>query len=460
MSTRNTKFDLTEGPILNKLIALSMPIMATAFMQMAFNLSDMFWLSLLSDGSVAAVGTAGMYLWLSMALIFIGRMGAEIGVSQNIGRGDIAAAEKYARSSFAVSVVLGVFYAIAMIIFVEPLIAFFNIDDLYVVREAEQYLVFTAIALPIMFSNNVITGVFNGFGNTKLPFYINSFGLALNIAITPVLIFVFDMGIVGAALGTVIASVINLILKIWAMKRYSGRPFMNFKFFGKIEGVHVIQIFKWGLPVAIESALFTLLFMVVSRLIASFGVGAIAAQRVGSQVESLSWMMAGGFASAVTAFMGQNFGAKKYGRLRMGYKISITAMAVYGVLVTIVLFVFAEPLIGIFLSDPEAVSIGTTYLRIFALVQTLSCMEGVASGTFRGKGLTMKPTIVSVTCNVLRVILAYALASTALGLDGIWIGIAISVTIRNVWLILWYKFNARKMPKDDDKTDINAEATA
>jgi len=420
-------------------------------MQMAFNLADMFWLSRLSDGSVAAAGTAGMYLWLSMALIFIGRMGAEIGVSQNMGKGDVEAAKKYAQSSFLVSLVLGAVYSVFVIIFCGPLIAFFNIDDAQVVREAELYLTFTAIALPAIFAHHVITGCFNGFGNTKLPFYINSFALALNIAITPIFIFTLDMGIVGAAVATIIASVVNLILKIWAMKRYINRPFEDFKFFGKIDIERIRQIFKWGLPVAIESALFTLLFMVVSRRVADFGVGAIAAQRVGSQVESLSWMMAGGFASAVTAFMGQNFGAKKYGRLRLGYKISITAMGFYGVFVTIILFVFAHPLIAMFLSDPEAIAMGTVYLRIFSVTQILSCMAGVAAGSFRGKGLTIKPTIVSVTCNVLRVIFAYALAATALGLNGIWVGITISLFVNNIWMLVWYRLDARKLPRDDDE---------
>jgi len=424
--------------------------MATSFMQMAFNLSDMFWLSRLSDGSVAAAGTAGMFLWLSMAFIFIGRMGAEIGVSQKMGAGDEEAAKKYAQNAFVLAVILGTLYGIAMILFHRPLIGSFGIEEAQVVLEAEQYLVFTALAFPFFFTHHVITGIFNGFGNTRLPFYINSIGLAINIAITPVFIFVFEMGIIGAAIATVIAQVINLVLKLWAMKRYINRPFETFRFLAKPQREYVRQIFRWSIPVAVESGLFTLLFMVVSWRIADFGYGALAAQRVGSQVESLSWMMAGGFASAVTAFMGQNFGAKKYGRLRQGYKISIIAMAIYGAFITFVLFFFANPLIGIFLSDPDSVAIGGTYLRIFALTQMLTCMDGVAAGSFRGKGLTIKPTIASVSCNVLRVVLAYVLADTALGLNGIWVGIAISITVRNVWLLAWYWMDERKLPKEDD----------
>ena len=451
MSTQKAKYDLTQGPILHKMVALSLPIMATSFMQMAYSLTDTFWMGRLSSGSVAAVGTAAQFIWLSMALMAIGRMGAEIGVSQNMGRGDIAAAKSFAQSSFMIALVLGTVYAAVMIIARGPLISFFRIDDPQVVLEAEQYLAVSAIALPFILSHNVITGCFNGFGNTKLPFYINSFGLALNIIISPILIFVFGLGIVGAALGTVIATIVNLALKLWAIKRYSGRPFEDYAFFCKIDWDRVKQICKWGLPVAAESALFTSLFMVVSRRVSLFGVGAIAAQRVGYQVEALSFMVGGGFAMAFASFVGQNFGAKKWSRFHSGYRISTIVMAVYGVIVTVVLFVFADPLVSLFLSYPDEIRMGGDYLRIVALTQLLFCMEGVAVGSFRGRGLTIKPSIVSISSNVLRVIVTYALAATALGITGVWVGIAISMTVKSVWLLVWHKINARKLPRVDEE---------
>jgi len=455
MSAKKTKYDLTNGPILQKLVGLSLPIMATSFMQMAYSLTDTFWMGILSrdygaSGAVAAVGTAALYLWLSMGLISLCRMGAEIGVSQNVGRGDTEAAKGYAQNAIFLSIILGLVFSAAMIIFRRPLIGFFNIEDAQVVLQAEQYLAVTAIGLPMMFVHNVITGCFNGFGNTKLPFYINSLGLALNIAISPLLIFVFDLGIIGAAVGTVIATIINFALKLWAMKRYSNRPFEVFSFRFKINKAKLVQIFKWGGPVAVESMTFTFLFMVVSRLIADFGTEAIAAHRVGYQVEALSFMVGGGFAMAYGSFVGQNYGAKKWSRLHNGYKISTLVMGIYGLVITFVLFIFAEPLVGIFLNNANEIQMGGDYLRIIALTQLLFCMEGVAVGSFRGRGLTMKPTIVSAGSNVLRVIVTYALAATALGINGVWWGIAIAMTVKSIWLLLWHMYNGRKLPRVDE----------
>jgi len=454
----DAKFNLTQGSILKKLVTMAMPIMATSFFQMAFNLADMFWLGRLGSDAVAAAGTAGLFFWLSMALIFIGRMGAQIGVSQNMGKGDPKAAKGFAQNSFAVSLVLGVAFTTVILIFPNQLLGFFDLEA-DVALQARQYLVTTAFALPFIFAHQVISGAFIGFGNTKIPFYINSLGLAVNIAITPLFIFTFDMGIVGAGIATVIASALNLTLKVYAMKWYKKRPFPDYRILAKPDGASVRQIFKWGAPIGIESALFTMLFMIVTRLVSDFGTGALAAQRVGSQVESLAWMMAGGFSSAITAFMGQNFGAKKYGRMRKAYKLSLMVMGSYGAFIGIVLFVFAAPLVGIFLEDPDYIVFGVEYLRVFAFTQLLFCMEEVAAGSFRGRGLTYKPTVVSITCNILRVAMAYIMVFVFdFGLIGIWIGIAISVTIRSSWMIIWYKINqAKSLPKHDEDTALTPQ---
>ena len=449
-----TKYDLTQGPILQKLVALSLPIMATSFMQMAYSLTDTFWMGILSrdydaSGAVAAVGTAALYIWLSMGLMSLGRMGAEIGVSQNIGKGDPEAAKGFAQNALVISLVLGTVYAAIMIIARRPLIGFFNIDDYQVVLQAQQYLAVSAIAMPFIFVHNVITGCFNGFGNTKLPFYINSLGLGLNIAVSPILIFVFGLGIIGAAIGTIIATFVNLALKLWAIKCYSGRPFEVFEFRFSIDKEKIVQICKWGVPVAVESMTFTFLFMVVSRLIADFGIEAIAAHRVGYQVEALSFMVGGGFAMAFGSYVGQNFGAKKWSRLHSGYKVSMAVMAVYGVVITVVLFVFARPMVSVFLNSAREIQMGVDYLRIIALTQLLFCMEGVAVGSFRGRGLTMKPTIVSAGSNMLRVIVTYALAATALEITGVWIGIAVAMTVKSVWLLVWHWYNGRRWPRID-----------
>jgi len=444
------KFDLTEGPIFNKLFKLSLPIMATSLMQTAHSLTNMFWLSLLGEGYVAAAGLVGLFIWLSISLIFLCQIGAEIGVSQNMGKGDPETAKSFAQNAFMLAIVLGIAFAFFTIVFRVYLLRFFYVESEYVAHIAQQYMAIVALSIPFNFGHFVITGVYGGFGNTKLPFYINCAALLLNIILSPVFIFIFNMGIVGAALGMIVASVFNFSMKIWAMTVYKNRPFKNYSLITGASRERIRQIFKWGMPVAAERLLFISLFMVVTRLVTTFGEGAVAAQQVGLQIEALSFMVVNGFSSALTAFVGQNYGARKWERLQSTIRVSFIFMGAYGLVITAFLFILAQPLVSIFLSDPRSIEIGTNYLQIIALAQFLFCMEGVASGTFRGRGLTLYPGVASTGANVFRVFICYALAATALGITGIWWGIAAAMTIRSVWLLIWHKVNIRKLPRADE----------
>jgi len=454
---KTQKYDLTEGPIFNKLFKLSVPIMATSLMQTAHSLANMFWLSWLGEGYVAAAGLVGQFLWLSFSLIMLCRIGAEIGVSQNMGKNEPEAAKSFAQNGFVLAVILGTVVAIPAIIFRVTLLRFFNIESEYVAHVAQQYMAVAVLSLPFTFGHFVITGVYGGFGNTKIPFYINSAALLLNIVLSPIFIFVLDLGVIGAAMALVAAAIFNFLVKIWAMTKYKGRPFEQYAPFVWLAMDKIKQILRWGVPVAAESALFTMLFMLVTRLITSFGDGAVAAHQIGMQIESLSFMIGGGFASALTAFVGQNFGAKKWGRLRSTFKVGYIFMGIYGVGITLILFIFARPLVSIFLRQPESITIAANYLRIIGLAQLLFCLEGVATGSFRGRGLTMKPTVSSVTSNIIRVIACYALAATALGITGIWWGIFIAMTIRSTITLTWHRVNIRELPKVDEEPSV-AEA--
>lgn len=459
MTGTQTRYNLTEGPIFNKLFRLSLPIMATSMFQTAHNLTNMFWLGWLGDGYVAAAGLAGQFVWLSFSLIMLFRIGAEIGVSQNMGRGDKETAKAYAQNSFMLAMLAGVVFTVFVVIFRVQLLRFFDIANPYVADIAQQYLVIAALSLPFNFGHMVITGIYGGFGNTKLPFYINSGALVLNIILSPILIFALNMGFLGAAVSMVAAAIVNFIVKIWAMTKYKNRPFEHYVPVVKIAKDKARQILKWGIPVAAEALLFTLLFMLVTRLIAGFGYGAVAAHQVGMQVESLSYMIGGGFASAITAFVGQNYGAGKWGRLRSTYRVAYLFMGIYGIIITAVLFFGATPFVSVFLSDPESIVIAANYLRIIATAQFLFCLEGVATGSFRGRGLTMKPTVVSVSSNIFRVFICYTLAATVLGINGIWWGIVLAMTMRSVWMLVWHRINIRNLPKKDEIPDAAKEVT-
>lgn len=452
---QGSRFDLTEGSIIKKLFLVAIPIMGGQIVQMTYNLTDMFWLGRLSSHAVAASGTVGMYLWLSNAFFMFGRMGAEIGVAQNLGKRNPEKAKTFAQSSIVINFMLGILYGLFLLIGNRFLVGLFNIPEANVVQLAQDYLIIVGIGIPFTFITSAVTGIFNGSGNSATPFTINAIGLVTNIILDPLLIFRFDMGIKGAALATIIAQILACILSVLALLFYKHRPFEKISLFVLPTKDILQQIFKWATPVAVESFFFTTLTMIISRFVATWGADAMTTQRISSQIESLSWLIAGGFSSALTAFIGQNYGAKKWDRIHSGFFAARNIMIVWGLITTLILYFGGGKIFALFLpNEPKILAMGVVYLKILAVCQLIACLEGVASGFFRGMGRTAPPSIVSTVCNALRVVAAYFLSQTSLGLEGIWWAVSLGAAVRGLWLYLWYRKTHKKNTARIGETNI------
>ena len=413
--------DLTEGSIVKGLISLSLPIMGTSFLQMAYNMTDMIWLGRVGGKAVAAAGTAGFYMWLSFAFIIITKVGGEIKVSQSIGKKDFSESKDYAKTAIQLTVIISILYFIFVQVFKYPLISFFKIDDDYVVKEAVSYLNIVSYGFIFAFINPLLTGMFNSYGDSKTPFYLNTIGLIANMILDPVLILgyfgVKPMGVFGAGLATIIAQlVVTLAFLIYIFRTKT--VFREIKLFSSINFLKTKEIFRLGVPAAMQSALFTAISMAIARIVSSYGALAIAAQKVGAQIESISWMTAGGFQGALAAFVGQNYGAKKEERIKKGYNISIKLISLIGLFATIILFVFAKEIFSFFIPEEETINFGVSYLKIMAYSQIFMCIELTTAGAFNGISKTMPPSIISISFNALRIPMAFYFAKY-MGIDGI-----------------------------------------
>jgi len=425
--------------------------MGTQFMQMAYNLTDMFWLGRVGSDAVAASGAAGMYLWLSFGFMLIGRMGAEIGVSQNLGRGDKKGALAFSQNSGLIALALGSAFGLMMILFNRSLIAFFGFREKEVAAEAAAYLLITGVPMAANFVAGVAVGTFNASGNSRTPFILNAVGLVANVILDPILILYMGMGVRGAAIATAISQLISCSAIIIALFVSKGRPFERYSLRFRPELAKMKMILKWSLPIGLEGILFCFLSMVTSRIVASFGADAIAVNKVGAQIESLSWLIGGGFGSALVAFIGQNYGAGKWQRIHRGTRISVGAMTLWGSFVTVLLIVLGGAIFSVFLPDPVLVSLGRRYLFILAFTQLPTNLETVAAAAFKGTGRTIPPSLASIISNLLRPPLAYALARTSLGLDGIWLAITVTSVMRGLWICLWYLITSeeRKVKREE-----------
>lgn len=433
------RIDLTKGNITKKLIKLALPIMGTSFIQMAYNLTDMMWVGKAGSSAVAAVGTAGFFPWLAMAFINISKIGGEVKVAQSIGERDVKSTKSFIKAAIEINIILSVLYTIFLITFNNQLIGFFRLGELEVITMSKQYLVIVALGMIFYFINPVFTAIFNGLGNSKAPFKINTIGLITNIILDPILIMGIGgfpkLGVVGAAIATVIAQMVVTISFLIMIIR-NKNDYFKAKLFRNIEASYYNVLIKLGFPVAVQSGMFTIFAMLIGVVVAAFGPVAIAVQKVGSQIESISWMTAEGLAVALGSFVGQNYGAKEYERINKGCRITLIIAMILGVINTIILVFFGKYIFSAFIQEADAIKEGTMYLKILGYSQLFMCLEIITTGAFKGLGRTLIPSFIITVLTGARVPAAYFLSkSELLGLDGIWWSISLSSILKGILML-------------------------
>lgn len=442
--------NLLDGSIISSMSRLAFPIMGASLIQMGYNLVDMIWIGRLGSGAVAAVGAAGMFLWMANGVTTVPRIGGQVTVGQKLGAGQQKEAAEYAACALRMGLFLGIIYGLICALFNKPLISFFKLNSPEVIAEARWYLVIAGGLLIFFFLDQVIGGFLAAMGNTVTTFRVTTVGLVINLVLDPVLIFGLGpfprLEVIGAALATVFAQMIVFLLYL---KAIWNEPviFRNLHLLRRSNRVHLNEIVKIGLPSALQDVLFSAISMVIARFVAGYGDAAVAVQKVGGQIESISWMMGGGFAMAVNSFVAQNYGAGKIERVRKGFRTAIMIMGIWGLFNTFLLMTFPKFFFSIFISEPDVIPMGVDYLRIIGISEVFICLEGAATGAFQGLGKTVPPSIVGITFNALRIPAALLLSHTALGLNGIWWVLTVSCIFKGTILPLWYHFGFNKMVK-------------
>jgi len=430
--------NLTEGSIFKVLMKLSLPIMASAFLATAYSITDLAWIGSLGSGAVAGVGVGGMYVWLSQGLCTLARMGGQVPMAQELGKGAVEEAKKYAVTSLWLVTAFGILFGIVCFFFTDALIAFYNLDSLQSIAYAKSYLQITCGLIIFSYVSHTLTGLYTAQGNSKTPLKANFIGLVTNMILDPLLILGIGpfprLEVTGAAIATVFAQVLVTAVLIFDIYRPKSKNILKTASIFSFPGMDYLKsIFKIGTPSALQSSLYCAFSMVLTRMVSGFGDGAIATQRVGGQIESITWNVADGFAAALNAFSAQNFGAGKMNRVKKGYYLSAAVIAVWGSLIGVIFFLFPRAIAGIFFHEPEVIAIAIGYLTIIALGEPFMCVEIVSSGAISGLGNTKLCSIISVFFTGSRIPLAYFLSQhTALGLKGIWWALTITSVCKGI----------------------------
>ena len=440
--------NLTKGPILKTLTKLAIPIMASSFLGTLYNITDMAWIGLLGSKAVAGVGVGGMFTWLSQGLAAMARMGGQVQVAQCIGRGERDRAHGFAQAAVQLATLMGMAYAVISLLFTRQMVAFFQLTDPEAQTAALSYTKIACGLIVFSFLTLTMTGLYTAQGDSKTPFLANLIGLVTNMILDPVLILgpgpFPKLGVVGAAIATVTAQAIVMtimILGVFIQKKEN--VLKGISLTAKIPKEYLSGICRIGIPTAIQGMAYCAISMVLTRMVSAYGAEAVATQRVGGQIESISWNTADGFAAALNAFIAQNYGAGKMDRVRKGYRASLWTVGIWGLLISFVFICFPQAIADIFFHEPKAVATAVGYLVIIGFSEAFMCVELTTVGALSGLGRTRLCSIISITFTSARIPLAIILGGL-IGLNGIWWALSITSIIKGIIFTCTFLWITRK----------------
>ena len=440
--------NLTKGPILKTLTKLAIPIMASSFLGTLYNITDMAWIGLLGSKAVAGVGVGGMFTWLSQGLAAMARMGGQVQVAQCIGRGERDRAHGFAQAAVQLATLMGMAYAVISLVFTRQMVAFFQLTDPEAQIAALSYTKIACGLIVFSFLTLTMTGLYTAQGDSKTPFLANLIGLVTNMILDPVLILgpgpFPKLGVVGAAIATVTAqAIVMTIMILGVIIQKKENVLKGIRLTAKIPKEYLGGLCRIGIPTAIQGMAYCAISMVLTRMVSAYGAEAVATQRVGGQIESISWNTADGFAAALNAFIAQNYGAGKMERVRKGYRASLWTVGIWGLLISFVFICFPKAIADIFFHEPKAVATAVGYLVIIGFSEAFMCVELTTVGALSGLGRTRLCSIISIAFTSARIPLAIILGGL-IGLSGIWWALSITSIIKGIIFTCTFLWITRK----------------
>ena len=440
--------NLTKGPILKTLTKLAIPIMASSFLGTLYNITDMAWIGLLGSKAVAGVGVGGMFTWLSQGLAAMARMGGQVQVAQCIGRGERDRAHGFAQAAVQLATLMGMAYAVISLVFTRQMVAFFQLTDPEAQTAALSYTKIACGLIVFSFLTLTMTGLYTAQGDSKTPFLANLIGLVTNMILDPVLILgpgpFPKLGVVGAAIATVTAqAIVTMMMILGVIIQKKENVLKGIRLTAKIPKEYLGGLCRIGIPTAIQGMAYCAISMVLTRMVSAYGAEAVATQRVGGQIESISWNTADGFAAALNAFIAQNYGAGKMDRVRKGYRASLWTVGIWGLLISFVFVCFPKAIADIFFHEPKAVATAVGYLVIIGFSEAFMCVELTTVGALSGLGRTRLCSIISIAFTSARIPLAIILGGL-IGLSGIWWALSITSIIKGIIFTCTFLWITRK----------------
>jgi putative MATE family efflux protein len=417
-------------------LRLAAPAVAMMACHFSFNLIDSIWVGrLIGPAALAAVSTAGFYVWVALSLGEMVEIGLIAVAARRHGEGDPERAARAAAAAVAYALLAGLVVSIVGLLIADAMFRLMSVPP-EVAGLGHAYLATWLLGCPLVFGFFAIEATFRAAGDTRTPFMMLAGSVGVSIVLDPLLIIGIGpfphLGVEGAALASVMVRGGGFLLGlVIALRRGLVR-------LGAPDWRSLPTIIRIGAPLALSGVLLSVIYMWLTRFTSRFGTPALAALGIGHKMEGLGFIAISGFALAASALVGQNLGARQEGRAREAVRLTVAYCLAVTVTTAVAFLLVPEHLVALFTRDPDVISDGVLYLRVIAFAQVGQSFELILEGALAGAGYTFWPQIASTTLTALRIPLA-AWWSRPFGLLGIWLALSVTAIARGIAMILFWK---------------------
>ena len=386
--------DMTEGPIMKKLVLFSLPLMASSILQLLFNAADTVVVGQFAgENSLAAVGSNGALINL-MTNLFMGlSVGTNVLLAKSIGAHDDKHSSDIVHTSMVISALGGVFLMVFGIFFADDILVLMDVPE-EVIGLAAEYLKIYFVGLPAMMIYNFGSAILRAIGDTKRPLYFLTLAGVVNVGFNLLFVIKFNMDVAGVAWATVISQEVSAALIVLCLLKEKGAIHLDLKKL-KIEKACLKHIVQIGLPAGFQGTLFSLSNVVIQSSVNSFGATVVAGNSAAQNLEGFVYVSMNSVHQAALSFTSQNVGAGRYDRVGMILRKSLLLVTVIGVGLGNAVVLFGHQLLGIY--SPSEIVIEKGFIRLLWICGPyfLCGIMDVMVGVIRGMGYSIMPMIVS-----------------------------------------------------------------
>ena len=368
LSTEEKFAQMTETPVRRLIITLAVPTVISNLISTLYNAADTFFVGMISTSASAAVGVALSLQAIIQAIGFFFGQGSGNNISRQLGAHHENTAKELASTGFFSAFILSTFIAIPCLIFLEPLSVFLGSSDT-ILPYAMDYMFWILLAAPFMASSLVLNNQLRFEGNSFYSMIGLTTGGIINLFLDPLLIFVFDMGIAGAAVATAVSQIISFLILLILSEKV-GTVRLSIRYFRPSMKM-MRMITNGGLPSLCRQSVTSVAMISLNNAALPFGDAAVAAMAIVNKIGNFTNSILLGVGQGFQPVCGYNAGAGRFERVKEGFWFCVKSMSILLLLLAVLEYIWAAPIVGFFRKgDPAVIEIGEIALRLrcFTLV--------------------------------------------------------------------------------------------